>query len=200
MSNDILPTLRKNDNPNYILNEIQARTFQPDKLEKTKTIYLPLLNIEIDESSLYIFTGGIVITYFIWKYLGLFSLFETNKFVAIIYIVQILLLISQIFTSSAVVATYTNESNYLESINQINSVILGSIILYAVFIRDANSFEYKIIYSSIIINSIFLLYVSIPKDPNNIRQIRKTKQVGLNIVIFLIIITVYFHMNPVKTQ
>ena len=195
MSKDIIPTLRS-DNTDYISSEIQAQVVKTEKLHKAPTLNIPLLEIEVDQSSLMAYIFGIVITYFIWKYLELFSLFERHKFIGIVFITQIVLFIAQIFTSSTKVASYDTESNILLSINQIKSVMLGSIILYAVFSKETNRFEQRLLYTTIIINCIFLVYVSVPRDENYIRQIRKIKQVGLNIVIFLFIIILYIRMLP----
>jgi len=196
MRNNITPTIRTDENTDYISTQIQAQVVKTEKLEKSPFVYIHLLDVDVDKSSLYSFTAGIVLVYFIWKYLGLFSLFETHKFVAIIFIAQIVLFIAQIFTSSTKVASYNMESNMLIGIDQINSVLLGTIILYSVFAQDTNAYENKLIYSNIIISCIFLIHISIPRDANNIRSLRKVKQVGLNIVLFLFVIILHIHIHP----
>lgn len=193
---DILPTLRDTQNPNYIQNETDARTIQQEPLEETSTFFVPFLETKIDKISTISLIFGIVATYFIWKKLGLINILNNDRNLAIIYILLISTFVIQIFTSDTTVGGYTMEFNEITNLNQIISVFMGTLILYAVFIKNNNNTERNTLYTAIMINALLIIYISVKNDGNSIRQVKKFKQVGLNIVIFLFMATIYLHMLP----
>lgn len=192
----VLPTIRDTQNPNYIANETEARSINQEQLEETTTFFIPYLEIKIDKISTISLIFGIIASYFIWKKLGLINILTNDRNLAIIYILLISSFVIQIFTSDITVGGFTMEINELTNLNQLISVFMGTLILYSVFIKNNNNVERNVLYTTIMINTLLIMYINVQNDGNSIRQIRKFKQVGFNIIIFLFMATIYLHTHP----
>lgn len=192
----VLPTIRDTQNPNYIANETEARTINQEQLEETTTFFIPYLEIKIDKISTISLIFGIIASYFIWKKLGLINILTNDRNLAIIYILLISSFVIQIFTSDITVGGFTMEINELTNLNQLISVFMGTLILYSVFIKNNNNVERNVLYTTIMINTLLIMHINVQNDGNSIRQIRKFKQVGFNIIIFLFMATIYLHTHP----
>lgn len=192
----VLPTIRDTQNPNYIANETEARSINQEQLEETTTFFIPYLEIKIDKISTISLIFGIIASYFIWKKLGLINILTNDRNLAIIYILLISSFVIQIFTSDITVGGFTMEINELTNLNQLISVFMGTLILYSVFIKNNNNVERNVLYTTIMINTLLIMHINVQNDGNSIRQIRKFKQVGFNIIIFLFMATIYLHTHP----
>lgn len=184
MSKTISPTLRQSDNPNFIAGQISATSNDIPEIASS-VIQLPIIDLTVDKVSFIVLSFTIIALIILWKKLGLFSLIRDTKILLLIFIVQILFFMFQIFSSPASHADVSKETSSLIVVEQLSSVFLGSMVLFIVFSSKIQYINYRIIMVSIIINTLLFIYTSVENTGENMRILRKIKQSGLNISIFL---------------
>jgi hypothetical protein len=201
MTNLLIPHLKGNTN-NYIERELEFQNSKNEPFEKTITVNIPLLNINVDKISLIIFSLSIMFLIIFWNSLGLFKMIPSNKILLLLFITQIIFFISQIFVSSTEYDSISigNEYDRLTDVTHIGTVLFGSMILFVVFVFNFTPKVSLIIMTSIILNCLLFVYISIKNTKVQIRIIRKLKQSILNLSIFLFIVVVYLSLSGTSTK
>lgn len=195
MTDHLIPTLKRNDNPDHIENEIKALSSDDTPLIKSAVINIPLLNLEVDKISFIIFTISIVAIFVIWKSVGLLGLINEDKFLLVLLVGQVVFFVSQIFTSAKTFGTIARESDHLSNLSQISTVLLGSMVLFVVFRYNFTPIEKKTIITAIILNCSLFIHISVKNSAEQIRILRKIKQSILNITTFLFIAVLYLSLS-----
>lgn len=200
MTDNLIPTLKRNYNPDHIEREINALTADDKPLKKASVINIPLLNLDVDKISFTIFTLGIIVIFVIWKSLGLFGLIAKNKFLLVLLVIQVLFFVLQIFISPKEFASVARETERLTIVSQISTVLLGSMVLFVVFKYNFTPIETRTIMTAIILNCVLFIYVSVENSGNQIRIVRKIKQTILNITAFLFIVVLYLSLSDTSRK
>lgn len=180
----VTPTLYESDD--YI-DSITPKSVDNIEVYKEKTFMV--FGKELDLKSLYIYTLAILTSIILWKSLTLFSLMESNHFIVYLFVGLLLSFIFQIFTSSLYAGSLALEQSKLTTVQQINSALVGSIIIYLIFINYHYVIDPKLqtIGMVILINSLISsMYIVVKMSGNSLRTLRKIKQslVNINLILF----------------
>ena len=100
----------------------------------------------------------------------------------------------QIFSSATFAGSITLEQSRLVTIDQLNSVLIGSILIF-IFTMGVSKFHDKsadkLAAATIILALLNSMNVSVKKDGASIRTVRKIKRVYFNITLFMFITLIY---------
>lgn len=155
--------------------------------EKTKTIFL--LGQELDLISTIIFSIGILIMFFFKKYI-LTDYEKTDKiFTGIVS----LFFIFSIYNSGIYNSTFLIEEEELKTIEQISIILLSSIVIFTTFINKSfmTNETYKLMFISLMLCLLSLIYIPGEKTANVKRIVRKIKSTLLILTLSLFIYSVF---------
>jgi hypothetical protein len=166
------------------------------QIHKEKTIRF--LGKDIDLKSLYISILAIISSILIWYYTDILSDLIVDNNLLILFSVLIINFIAQIFTSSISAGSITLEQSKLLAVNQINSLLIGTILVFIFIMKihtDTNTKIFSVATILIIMNLLNSMNLSVRKNGSSIRTLRKIKEVFLNISITLFASLVYISMK-----
>jgi len=180
----VTPTLYESDD--YI-DSITPKSVDNIEIYKEQTFMV--FGKELDLKSLYIYTLGMIITVIIWNSLGLFALMANNHFIIYLFVGLMVSFIFQVYTSSLFAGSLALEQSKLTTVQQINSALVGSIIIYLIFINYHYVIDQKLqlVGMVILVNSLLSsMYIVVKMSGNSLRTLRKVKQtlVNINLVLF----------------
>ena len=174
-----------------------------DNVEFHKESEIQIFGKNIDLKSLYISTIGILFMSLVWYFSGLFKLALDDYIILGLSLILISNFVTQVFTSSTFSGSVTLEQAKLNTTDQLNSVMIGSILVFVVISVYKGKFadHTKIIATITLILSILnSMNFSVSKEGSSIRTLRKLKEAVLNVTTILFAILVYltvksFHEN-----
>lgn len=169
-----------------------------DNVELHREDIFRLFGKDIDLKSFYISILAILSTILIWSYTGLLKLAISDVFVLSLFALLIVNFIVQIFTSSLFAESLTLAHSRLVSTEQINSMLIGSLLVFIFIIYNTNKNTDMIqllISVTLLIALINSMNLSVKKEGASIRTVRKIKEVYLNIAIILFASLVYISLK-----
>lgn len=204
MTNRILPKIRKTNVSSDII-PIDPNTLESDdnngeiKFKPSTVIKIPWLNIDVDAVGLFLYILSAIVLIIIWKSIGLFDYVKKEKYILIILVLEIVFFISQIFMSDVNTANYAIEQIKIDSVEEKAGVLMGgAILLFGILnyitnnkIRDLDSAIYKCLLLSIFFVVFIFVFVSIKKDAEYLRNLRKIKQCFLTLSIGFYVIPIF---------
>jgi len=186
----ITPTIYESDDfldleENTIVDNIELHQ------EKKKRLF----GEDIDLKSIYISIIAIIISIGVWYYSNLFREGLKDTTLLWFFVLLIINFIAQIFTSDAFSASLTLEQSKLVSTEQINSMLLGSILVF-IFIINSKDFKNRdkinrVVMIALLIAILNSMNLSVKKKGPSIRTLRKIKEVFLNISVVLFASAIY---------
>jgi len=158
---------------------------------------------KIDSTSFYISLIGILCSVILWYYTDLLKIGVNNKPVLIFLLLLIAIFITQIFSSSTFSGGTHIEQNKLIVTEQINSILIGSILFFIFILNSSNIHSPKIYILSYITLLMAIgnaLNISVKKSGSSIRVLRKIKEAFLNITIVMFASVIYLYVINVYTE
>jgi hypothetical protein len=161
---------------------------QNEELNYEKQKVISLFGTKLDIVTLIIFTGGILLSIFIWTYFGLYN-YKNNRY---FLLVLCLFLVTQIFSSGIYAGSYSVEDNEIKEIVQLNAVMFSSLIILIAFQNNNYSEQdNKMLVIALVLSLLALMYYNTPKSSSAKRIIRKMKNVFMTISIFVFMNMLY---------
>ena len=204
---NILPKIRKSKNISS--NEtipVNQNTLESDdvmdkdiKFKPSTVVTVPWLNINVDAVGLFVYIISIIILILIWKALGLFEYVKKENYILIILIFEIIFFVAQIFMSDVNTANYAIEQIKIDSVEEKSGVLMGgAILLFGIMnyitnnkIRNLDIEIYKCLLLCIFFIVFVFVFVSIKKDAEYLRNLRKVKQCLLTLAIGFYVIPIF---------
>lgn len=204
MTNRVLPNIRSSKKSQNEILPINMDTLESEDTDEIKfkpstVIKIPWLNVDVDAVGLFAYIIAIIILILLWKSLGLFEYVKKEKYILIILIVEIIFFISQIFMSDIKTANFAVEQIKIDSVEEKSGVLMsGAILLFGILnyitnnkIRNLDSNIYKSLLLSIFFIVFVFVFVSIKKDAEYLRNLRKIKQIFLTFSIGFFVIPIF---------
>ena len=170
-----------------------------DNVELHKEKVTRLFGQDIDLKSFYISLFAILLAFLVWYQTGLLYMGIADSILIGIFIFLISNFIIQIFTSSKFAGSITLEQSKLVLTEQINAMLLGSLLVFVFIVSTAKGQATKSIkdISRITLMLILLnsMNLSVKKEGGEIRTLRKLKETVLNISIALFTSMVYLSIS-----
>jgi hypothetical protein len=174
-----------------------------DGNEKTNPT-LEVFHLKIDTDTLVVGLVVLLVWVLIWKTSGLWPLLFKDTIFAGIFILFFIYVIANVISAGVTSGSVVYELNVLLTVEQMISILLGSIIVFALFSNSIPVHENckgvltKLTMSSVMVLSVSSLWVNVITTGRAFRAIRKFKQGMYNIALalFIIIGLIYIKGNP----
>jgi hypothetical protein len=165
-----------------------------DRIELHEENSIRLFGTRIDLKTLYVSLLAIIIASSLWYHTTLLKIGVKVNFILILFVTLILNFVLQIFTSSTFAGSISLEQSRLISGEQMNSMLLGSLLVFIFIMKNREEKDLRYILMVILIISILnSLIVSVKKTGSSIRTIRKIKQAIFNITLILFSSVIYLY-------
>lgn len=164
-----------------------------DRVELHRETGIVLFGKEVNISGLVISVIGIAIAIYLWYKL---DLLKDNVSIGFLVIIISNLLL-QIFTTSVYSGSISLEQNKLTFAEQVNTAMLGSILVF-IFIagsKNLNNKSIRLAAICVIISLVNALYIGVHLQGNAIGTLRKIKEMIININLMLFANAVYLSMS-----
>lgn len=182
--------------------EVKNPTEEETIQEKTNPT-LNILNTRLDIDTIVIGLLIAAIWIIIWRTSGLWNVMKNDILFMIIFIGFLLYVLVNIVTAGVTSGGVVYELNILLTVEQMISILLGSVIVFALFSNNLNSHPkckdtiFRLIMNCVVVLSLSSLWVNVITTGRAFRAIRKFKQGSYNIALslFIIIGLIYIRGN-----
>jgi len=156
---------------------------QEDELKYKTDSTVSFFGKKVDILTMIMFSFGIALSIFVWLYFGLYNQNTYNRY--FLYAICIFFVV-QTFTSGTYIGSYSIEDNEIKEVVQLNSVLFSSLIILIAFGNSNFDIQHKkMLFISVFLSLLALVYYSIKKDSESKRTIRKLKIMFMTISIFV---------------
>lgn len=166
-----------------------------DNISLHKEQNIRMFGIDLDLKSLYISVIAITISIIAWHYTRLFRSGVKDPTFLVFFAILVLNFIAQIFTSDAYAGSLTLEQSKLVSTEQLNSMLLGSLLVFIFIVntKPINSQKHINLISlvAILLSVLNTMNLSVKKEGSQLRTLRKIKEIFLNISVVLFAVAIY---------
>jgi hypothetical protein len=180
----------------------QPPPLQPTEAEtigENQNPIITLFNIDFDVDTILVSLLIFFIWVVIWQASGLWKLLRYNWIFGLVFFLFILYTLTNIVTAGTTSGGVVYELNILLTVEQMISILLGSVILFTLFSKNlptpegCNSIVFKLLMSNVVILMISSLWVNVITTGRAFRFVRKFKQGVYNITLtFLIIVGIIY--------
>lgn len=167
---------------------------EKETLHEQSNPTLTLFNHDFDIDTIVIGIIISVIWVIIWKTSGLWNVMKNDILFMIIFYSFLLYVIINVITAGTTSGGVVYELNILLTVEQMISILLGSVIIFALFSSNLNSHPkckdtiFRLIMNCVVVLSLSSLWVNVITTGRAFRAIRKFKQGSYNIALSLFII------------
>ena len=163
-----------------------------DSIEFKEEASLDILGHKVDLQYFIISMFIIILVNFLLYYFGIFETMKQYNGVFYLYLVMMIFFLYKLFMASVLSANIQLEITNLLIVNQLISVFIGSMILLIVFmsyIGNSSKFKFNIKYYVYVLCILLAISLNLSVqqvDANELRGIRRLKELSLDMIKFLI--------------